>query len=740
MSGTRDEPRALFGPELSLACDPARLAALLDTCGWPDALAKKKTRDARALALALWQESIPSRSAAALAMATCFAHARARDALSAAAEDARQQGHFDDGRLATALAAAGAPPLDAWCDTVPIDLALAVALASARAPDALTPIVQRAEQHLARRLPPLVPWEYAARSSSPRACTPEDAAKILGDVARARAPWVDVWPVALEAPRERGVAATAVVVAVLRAAAPTGACAVDAKNGPARARVASRALAVDRVTIDLSARRVIVTTAEPSLAPAYAEALGAALWNDARALVGHAAVTLKKLQSLGSAGLAKLPMPASIVARPIVIALEHDDRAGARKQAHGPRAFASLEADMRRGGYLFSATLRFEVRGASRPVDAWVALPNRLSISDPRFAVPVRAALDALGVFSPGSLADDIVTLAPWTHPEWRWRDVLGDDAVDALRGANLLVTARVSSRGARPIGDGERKLGAGLRGFALDNARDAGRVYAIASDESVRPRTVPANSLAMLALDNAALDAKMRASLGAQAPPRGGGMRALPSGFRDVGVFDVGATRIRFVRLVRAVSVRESKKLGDALRRAAKGQHVVALVPEGRTLFGAAAEVPLTLAQQLGAAECDGVLLAAASALGLEDAMPSWCFATRERPLVVDAANEAFSLGVVALDLTPNQRSLILALTRAHAMGRAMGPKDLGLAISPGSTIPDQVTRKACMDLDARVARSFRDAGATLRAEWSRLVTQDRTHGYRLAVGFVVR
>jgi hypothetical protein len=165
-------------------------------------------------------------------------------------------------------------------------------------------------------------------------------------------------------------------------------------------------------------------------------------------------------------------------------------------------------------------------------------------------------------------------------------------------------------------------------------------------------------------------------------------------------------------------------------------GQHVVVLVPAGRTLGGAAAEVALGVHQQLGAGDYEGVLLAAAQSLGLEDAMPTWCFATRERPLVIDAANDRITLGPVVLALTPNQRAMIATL----AKGRPMGPKDLGLAMSPNATIPDQVVRKACLDLDERVEASFRDAGAAMRDEWTPLVVQDRMLGYRLSVGCIVR
>ena len=33
--------------------------------------------------------------------------------------------------------------------------------------------------------------------------------------------------------------------------------------------------------------------------------------------------------------------------------------------------------------------------------------------------------MTAIGLMEPGALTDDVVTLAPWVHAEWRWSEIL---------------------------------------------------------------------------------------------------------------------------------------------------------------------------------------------------------------------------------------------------------------------------------------------------------------------------
>jgi hypothetical protein len=525
----------------------------------------------------------------------------------------------------------------------------------------------------------------------------------------------------------------ATMFAILRATTADSTASIDDRGHIERD--VRRSIAADIVRLDARATRLTIATARPSLVRTYARPIGESAHGDATAFFGRAAVTLKKVQSLGAAGIAAIRHAAPIVSAKMIAAL-HFDGKGARRISHGHGAHRAIEADVRRGGYLAAATIRFTFEDG-RDVDGYVELPNRISVADPRYEHPVRAGLGLLGVFDPGAIADDIATLAPWRHPEPRWRDVLGDEAFARAVKARLFTRVVTKRSGARVALPGEGWLGARVRAFPLTSAIDRGKHYAIAEDPSVAPRTVEAPALASYALDATRLADRFRTALGLRAPSSSETI-ALPKGFVDAGIADLrGAPGIRFVRLVRAVGDDERTALAAKVRRACGGrQHAVLLVPEGRSLGNVIPEIALGVAEQFGVGEYEGVVIRAARELRVEDALPARYIATRERPLVIVEDTPEAYLGSVHLDVTENQHRLFLALARA---GRIVHVKDLGQLIAPAAGHVDKVVRKTRGDLDARVAASFAKANVKLPDAWKTLVEHVGRLGYRLTVGATI-
>ena len=194
----------------------------------------------------------------------------------------------------------------------------------------------------------------------------------------------------------------------------------------------------------------------------------------------------------------------------------------------------------------------------------------------------------------------------------------------------------------------------------------------------------------------------------------------------------------LRFVEIVRGVGPREGKRVARAIRRAVGKEHAVVLVPEGKTLGGVLPEVSLDLTRQLGLGDYSDVIVRAARELRMEGELEPARFATREAPLVIVREREEVWLGRVKLILAARH----VALCDALSDGKARTGAELGKRISPGATDLAHVAHKVMSELDARVVRSFREAGVPLPEEWSagKLVVKAGNRSFRLGVGCVVR
>ena len=423
-----------------------------------------------------------------------------------------------------------------------------------------------------------------------------------------------------------------------------------------------------------------------------------------------------------------MALPAG-VARVHVIACEAFVKT--RHRTRGDHALADLHALVGAGrGYVQRATLRFAVDGEPDAVDATIELPGKLSLSHPRHEPLVREAMRALAITSPGALPDDVVSLADLEHAAWRWTEALGAAIFAEATRAKVLV----ASRARRPHDERDRMWGALFGGFAIPGEK---RRYAVGEDLAARAHSVTREAFDVWALDRARLGEALRerAALIRLRVTQGD----VPDALVPIGELATRSSRVAFFTLVGAVPAEDAGRIARDVRRACRGAHVAVLVTKGRSLGGALAEVEVTLAEAMGAASLARAVVAAAEEVGVDGELEPRRFATEEKPLVlVKERNEAW-LGNVQLNLTDKQVAMLVALAEE---GGWLTGAELGLRISGGrAATPDQAVRKARLDFEDRIRASYRDAGLPVDERIATgLLEHDRTRGYRLGVGAVVR
>ena len=490
-----------------------------------------------------------------------------------------------------------------------------------------------------------------------------------------------------------------------------------------RARVL-RPLACDLLRWDAIAGRVAFSLARPLLLVDWKQALAAA--SGAPLGADRLPFTLKLVHERGSALFTKgsLPSPVRDVE---VVACELDD--GTRFGARGPGALEAMHARLGFGGYIYRATFRFGIDGAPRPVDATIELPDKLLVAEPRWEAEIRDTLQALGLMDPGALADDLASLAPFVHPEWRWVSLLGRERLDAAIARGILVRAR-SRRAGEPR---HRVWGSMFTAHDLEGEEDK---YAVADDAAARAHTVKASALAHLRLDLGALAGALRAALALEPCA----ITDAPRGALPIGTLVTKSARLVFFLLLAAVPESACAALREAVRKACtKGQTPVVLVGPGRTLHGGIAEVEVSVDEQLGGESIARVVAEAAKRAGVEDEIEAWRWGTPAAPLVIVREVQEVWLGRVRLEITAGQYAAFEALASERAGW--MTPTVLGRAVSPSARWHDQIARKTLLDLDTRVARSFAEAKIALPEEWrGRVIEMKKGKGYRLGVGVVVR
>ncbi len=683
-------PLSFIHPELALGVSPKTWRALFTSFGFTAKLPSAPL----ALARVLWGIALPSPLADALAILILLGTAAGRDALVEAALDI-------------------AFPHDGWDDTSPAELAATLLVRRAKGGD-LAPLFDRALIRLARGFVERIPYEVVAVSAA-RVVTTKTLARALSGVVAG--PWSDAWITEDDDGNLH--------IAVLYAEPARAQHAVTSAGPQLEVR---RTLRADVLRVDVADGRVRIETARPTFVWPYVAAIGEALFGNTHFYSNRPAFTLKPLQRLSAEGFRGKKLP---VLAHSLIALQRDTGDDARFEGRSLDALASFElhAPMT-GGYYVRATLRFAVRGADRPVDVFLELPNKVSFSDPRFEPQCRAALDALGIFQPGSLPDDITSLWPCEHADWRFREAVTNGAFEAGIAAGLFT--RVKSE--RVASEALRRLGRSYRAFELPGVTK--KRYALGDDASVRAVTVDESSMMVLRWDRDAFMKKVRGELGIAAIAR---PSHLPPEVLVLGKLEVPSAKLYFVYVAVPPATEEARDaLRDAITTAAgAAMVVVAFVPKGRSVGLGRREIELDVAEQLGCASWQGKIGDIAERLGLTDEIEPWRAARADAAIVcVEKTQEVYFHGVHLARLARSGRRLALRL--AKAKGAIVGSFELDSFVST-STVPGTAKRAA------RVARvvireAFEAEGKPLPADAKSVFVFESNRGWRMGVKAVVR
>ena len=266
-------------------------------------------------------------------------------------------------------------------------------------------------------------------------------------------------------------------MAVLYVAPPSVVVTWPSSAAPSPDRDVSALVFADVARVDFGEGRLLVTPAHEKHLVPFARAVGGALFANEGYYDLRPSFSFKTLQALGAHGFARLGKPAGVAAWSVVGCQwsGHDETIEARSGDALGSFDALTTVD---GGYFPRVTIRVvpvETRARSAPagpVDLFIQLPHRITVSDPRQEALVRAVGKALGILRAGGAPDDVRTLAPWVHFEWRWREVLGAEAFELLVRKKILVRVKAKK--------GAASLEHRLFGSSGGSYRDPGRGRAV--------------------------------------------------------------------------------------------------------------------------------------------------------------------------------------------------------------------------------------------------------------------
>jgi hypothetical protein len=685
--------RVFVAPDLSLVLALPRLRALLGQLGWPKGVAKSASH--RALARFLFGGVVSDGLADALEEIARLAPDDGRRALFEGARATKT----DTTKWPVGEGGAG--------------IAAHVVRAGAKNDPGAARVLRRAHIRLNRLYPPRMAYDLAASAAArDTAC---DAAIAKGVGAVAGRDLDDVWHV-------RGDDGHLHVAVLYYAPAV-----VEVVGG---ALTSFRALRSDVLCIDFEMPRVSITTATPEWLSAYGGAIGRIAWGDPRALLSRPSITFKPPQERGVQAVKEATLPSGV--RSIAVtAWLLDTGDGTRTEVRGDddALAAAGELVAGSGGYFRRLNVRVGIDGAPYPVDVVMQLPNIVRFSDARWERQARAAVAAVGLFAPGTMPDDAWTLAPFVHPEWRWRMVLGDAAVDLLSKKKMLV--RVSTK---------KVASAEYRALAWsvtthDVPGEPAVKYAVTDDRSADARDVADEARVMLRLDVGAVVTAMRGALGAVAATRGKEV----AGGVDLGEI---ATKDGVARIVYAMT-RPTKGFLEGVRRACgvKATPVV-LVPEGRAFATpGVAQIEVSVAEQMGIVDGRELRGRLGDLLDVDELRDGGerAIANAASLVVEEISGRVWLYGVPMTEMATSGEKFIACLVAAD--GRAVAAKEVGSFISPSADYPDVIGRNVRKQIDRWVAASFARAGRPVPAEIAGgLIVREAKGGYRLVIRGVVR
>jgi hypothetical protein len=321
--------------------------------------------------------------------------------------------------------------------------------------------------------------------------------------------------------------------------------------------------------------------------------------------------------------------------------------------------------------------------------------------------------VDALDLDAPAH--ENLVTLAPHDHAGWFWRVAVGDDVVERLFARRMFVE---STR--RALGHpGLPTAGRIMLAFALGKS---GKYYVVAEEGfDAEPWLATESDLSTYRLDLAKLAAEMQRELGTDRD----------AVFLERGTLvDLGAVTVggALVRLYLVVAARAIDGLAERLRARSEGAQPILVVPPGMKLGTGCAEVEMSDL----AGPYNGILAAAARAIGVLGTLDAWARAPKGTRLAVDRkSGRAWLDGVELVELAESARVLARVLVAAGGKPVAGAECDRKLSGARGG---GGAAKKAKARFAGGVSKSFALAGREPPEDVDRIVAGTRS-GYRVTV-----
>ncbi len=283
----------------------------------------------------------------------------------------------------------------------------------------------------------------------------------------------------------------------------------------------------------------------------------------------------------------------------------------------------------------------------------------------------------------------------------------------DACLRIGILVPTSASRRAAHP------KHSHAGRIAKVWPTRRPGTSYAIADDPLFPPFFVKDAELDSLTIDFVRMAVLFAEECRLRAP----GIALDQDGVMVLGDWDPGGARVRFVLPTRALS----KAAVARLRAEARGAHVVALVPEGRS--SGLVDVPLmNLSGPYRPALRDAVAM-----LGIDDDVPQSAYAAPDTRIVVrEKKRETWLDGTRCTLMHDNHVRMLIAFERATL--QTATSRELGEAI--GDWSDNSAARKTYLSMPGAFRRSFDAVGVKPPKDVGSIVVKGKKKGvYRLTV-----
>lgn len=463
-------------------------------------------------------------------------------------------------------------------------------------------------------------------------------------------------------------------------------------GGSTRSKIQYRPVHCDVVRYEAATGRLQIAARRAGLVQSYVRLAGQAIFEDPTFFVGEAACTLSPLQVKGRRALEEHDLAG--VGR--VWMTECTWRRGDRRvhRICSQDCFEDIESlglPIAAEGRLIEVKLKLQIaEKGTRPATVTIRLPGKITVTPSRHEGLAHRYLEQIGVRCRvgAGLGLDFWSLHPWRHPTATWRAVLGS-RVEEFASCGALVSVELESI-AHPDIDGATL---GIHAVNQD------QYYGVATSGEVSSRSLSTTDVEGLELDLGAFGVL----LGEQLELQKGQVRLVEANVLDLGPVVLGAHTIRPYYLLSTPTA----GLGARLRTRAAGEHVVLLVPRGRTPGSDLATAELSDPVPSRRALERALVLSC----GLQGQVPAIHYAREGARLVVDTGHGAVWVdGVRVEGIAPDTHPFKFVELLARAAGVAVSSAELSTALSPYRT--DSPARHAKSDAKKAIAAALAAVG----------------------------